>query len=776
MLSIAKLARAEYYLENQLSGGDGSYYVGGKEPDGTWLNPGGLFELSDGAAVESEIFSELYHGYDPDGQALTRNSGKATRCPGFDLTFSADKSVSVLWALSDAATRARIDLAVQAAARDALDHTILAHASSTRVQVAGVQQPVDAELLGAQFLHHESRELDPQLHVHTTIFNVAVAADGKPRALLAPPIFAWKMAAGAAFRVALAVRLTRELGVTLDRYDEKAGYARVRGIPSELVAQFSKRRAMIKDAADAIGANPGHAAAMAKLTIATRGAKSESGDLEEDIARWQVEANAALDRAQIEPGAAHDCTRIPEACMAAAAAVTAGEGVERRDKLSARLAGVLTQLTAHKAVFSRTELTAAVYQATVGVASLKAADAAIEKLLASHEVVRTERGRASLEAEAGMAHAELFTTRTQLAREVSVRGLSRVLAADGVPAASAAEVDAHLAAVRAAGQPLSDEQAAAVTHAATARSQVIAIEGAAGSGKSTVLAPLADIFRRDGGQVIAAATAWQTAAALGDDIGEKDMGVAVDALISQVEKKTRVIAAGTTIVVDEAGLLDVAQMQRLLTFSRAASARVVLVGDRAQQQPVGAGSGLVLVRKEIDGVQIETIQRQRATSEDMLRHLGRAGGEDDAIRLAGQLDPAETAALQAAFEADPDHHTAERWQVRATEAARDGRAGETLAAYDRRGGVQLHDTAEAQLDAVAAEWCDWREANPGQRHTFVAKSRAEVLAVSLRIREHAFWRMFRTASAWWSRSRTAIGTARSTWSWRRATGSACGRR
>ena len=101
--TLAQAASASYYLESQRSfRHPNEYYTAGEEPDGVWFNPRGLLGLENGGKVDSSDFQRLYNGFAPDGSTrLTRNAGSESRSPGVDMTFSADKSVSTLWAVAD---------------------------------------------------------------------------------------------------------------------------------------------------------------------------------------------------------------------------------------------------------------------------------------------------------------------------------------------------------------------------------------------------------------------------------------------------------------------------------------------------------------------------------------------------------------------------------------------------------------------------------------------------------------------------------------------------
>ena len=79
--TLAQMASAAYYLASQRSfRHPNEYYTAGKEPDGVWWNPCGLFGLADGGRVDGGEFHRLYHGFAPGGgERLTRNAGSEKR-------------------------------------------------------------------------------------------------------------------------------------------------------------------------------------------------------------------------------------------------------------------------------------------------------------------------------------------------------------------------------------------------------------------------------------------------------------------------------------------------------------------------------------------------------------------------------------------------------------------------------------------------------------------------------------------------------------------------
>ena len=181
-----------------------------------WFNPADLFGLEDGGRVDSGEFHRLYHGFAPDGSdKLTRNAGSERRSPGLDMTFSADKSISALWAIADPGLRGEIEQAHNDAARVALEETVFRHCGWTRIRNADERiEVLPADIAAAMFQHGTSRDNDPQLHTHCVIFNAArTQEDGKWRALHQHPVYGWAKAAGAVYRNALAWNLHRRLGL-----------------------------------------------------------------------------------------------------------------------------------------------------------------------------------------------------------------------------------------------------------------------------------------------------------------------------------------------------------------------------------------------------------------------------------------------------------------------------------------------------------------------------------------------------------------------------------
>src|SRR4051812_38650136 len=107
MLSIGKLAAGQAaYYERQVARGHDDYYSGRGEAPGEWTGRGAA-ALGLSGQVDATHFNALMAGVDPSDKALERplrDSRGEPKVVGFDLTFSAPKSVSVLFAAGDEQT------------------------------------------------------------------------------------------------------------------------------------------------------------------------------------------------------------------------------------------------------------------------------------------------------------------------------------------------------------------------------------------------------------------------------------------------------------------------------------------------------------------------------------------------------------------------------------------------------------------------------------------------------------------------------------------------
>ena len=727
--TLAKAATADYYIHSQASHRPpDEYYLSGEEPDGIWWNPFGLFtgedgEISDGTAIDSADFYALYRARHPrTGEKLSQNADREDRCPGYDLTFNADKTVSALWAIAPAELRAELERAHNDAVKVALEDTIKANCGYTRIREnrRGLKV-VPADFMAALFQHGASRSNDPHLHTHCVILNIARAHhDGKWRALHGNPLYSWQKAAGATYRAELAWLLRDRLGIEMEVHGQEGQYTRIEDSPGRLIAEWSKRNVDIADTAARMGVsvqmNPGLDASLQRMT---RDAKQHGVDPEARHTRWIEEAGAFI----------HDIDTYIETRTGRELEFTE----DNRLEIAARLAAIPAEITRHESTFKYTDLVERAANAASGLLSREQRQRAFAEVLRAEEIIELDKPDTSYDAGARLAHGRTFTAAHTVETERHIHDLATRLADTGSHQIPPGTVSAKVRDLKAADYPIDDEQIAAM-EAATRAGQIAIIEGAAGSGKTTTLRPIADLYKERGYDIIATSVSWRVTLELGTDLDAPNW--CVDKLAAGIHTGRISIGPRSVIVVDEAGQLSSLQAAKILEMAHAARAKVIFAGDTQQQQPVEAGPGLRLIRDVTGSTRVDTIRRQKADVEDILVAIH---GEDrESARVRAAIAPArEKQRILDEFEALSDTRKAgiRPWQVVASEHFRDGEAAQGIAAYDSRGRIHIDGNLNKTFEHLIADWDRFRTEQPDKTSAVIAYSRAEVRALSHLMRE-----------------------------------------
>lgn len=563
-----------------------AYYAkeGVVEPRGVWYTPAGDHGLTHGAPVDADLFDRLFAGKDEDGQSLiTNGGGRLDRVPAFDVTLSAPRSVSLVWALGDEQTRAAIETAHATAVRQTLE--MLEREAAFARRGRGGERIERVALTAATFRHGESRPAehadgvifaDPNLHTHCVVLNLATRADGSVGALHSTVLRDWKMTAGAVYHAALAAGVTNA-GFGLDRIG-KNGIFEIVGISDDAIEYFSARRQEIVEELALAGVESGNAAALAAIVAkATRTAKT-TGSLSREEA-W----SAAASRIGFDVEASLSSAAEPEP-----------DGQSPETLLADRLAALPAGLTETRSVLDRRDLFRAVGEVLVGTGfGAERVEAEVDRLLAGGLFVEIGRDRLNL---------PRYSTPEMIRIEREI-----VEMAAGFAAAQGFAVDRERLENACVRKGLSEEQTAAVLDA-TRPQQIAVVEGAPGTGKTTLLSPAVEAWKDAGYRVLGAATAWRVANALRDDLAIESRATASWLALARHGKPF--LDARTVLIVDEAGLLSSREMHDLLSHARDAGAKVMLAGDRDQLQAIGAGSGLRLVAHAVDTAKVATIVRQ----------------------------------------------------------------------------------------------------------------------------------------------------------------------
>ena len=235
---------------------------------------------------DAEAFGALIAGRDPNsGEALRGGSGRDRVC-ALDLTFSAPKSVSVLFAVGDANTSAALVAAHEEAVDAALAYVEREACRVRRGRGGRIELAADG-FVAAAYRHRMSRAGQPQLHTHLVAANVARGEDGRWSALHGFPIFQHAKAAGSLYQAHLRAAVRERLPWA--RWGEvRNGMAELEGVPRGVLAHFSRPRAEILEwlkAEDRSGRQSAE-----KAALATREPKADPVPLAPWCERVRAEA------------------------------------------------------------------------------------------------------------------------------------------------------------------------------------------------------------------------------------------------------------------------------------------------------------------------------------------------------------------------------------------------------------------------------------------------------------------------------------------------------
>lgn len=554
------------------------YYTEGGEPEGQWFGAGAP-KLGLGGVVDKEELSKLFRGFTPDGEErLVRNAGSETRRAGFDLTFNAPKSVSVLFSQAEQKHRAVVQEAHAAAVKAALAYIEQA-AGQVRFGKDGIEA-VSAGLVVAMFEHSSARLVpgatapDPHLHTHAVVVNMGLTADGRSATLDSRELLRHKMAAGVLYRAELFRQLEARLGLTTNR---EGKFCELEGIPKELIEEFSKRRRAIERELEERGVSDyGKATDDAALKTRTAKPKIDRAKFLEEWQRIGKEHGFTVDDSFFEdalgkaPG--RDVpTLVAEAVVRATEKVTSQQShfAEREfiralaDELEDKGVGVEAILAGARTYFQTEEI-------------VPVGERNGEQRFSTLEMLRLERKL--------LANAQELNRRSH---RVRAQHTERALKSRPT---------------------ISREQREAFLHITQGRALSL-VRGVAGSGKTFMLEAAREAWEAEGFTVIGAALAATAAKRLEEGSGIKSGSL--HKLLFELQKGKQELTKNTVVVIDEAAMVGTRQLEELVARVRAAGAKLVLVGDDRQLQAIDAGAPFASMAKRFGAAEMDEIRRQK---------------------------------------------------------------------------------------------------------------------------------------------------------------------
>lgn len=577
MLTVKKVpaatavAYADYLEGKTVASVLGDYYLKNGErveAPGRWVQGAQTVGANPTQGVDPQLLRELMAVRHPvTGEPLRQSGAGGGHVAALDATFSVPKSVSAVWAVADLSIRGLIEHAHETAIDQALAYGAQQVPLARQRVDGGDPTPIRvAELIASSWRHTTARAVDghppdPQLHSHVLI-HAGVRRDGKLVAIDSRALLTHRRELGAAYRTELARGLS-QLGYRIQRGTGQGGrYFEIDGVPQLLTDIWSSRHRQVQAAIrQRLQRTNKHALTPSEerlLGLSTRAGKHTDTTIDLDR-QWNATAEhygfGPDERAETRDTQPLPVTPIDPDAVAAA-------------------------LTEFDATFTRTQARAVALEQNPGV-PIRRSLSALSSLRTDGELLRLADGRLTTRRHRQWEHETVDSVQHAAARRTSPLPLDIVRA-------ETAALDDRL---RERGGHLTDEQRTAL-ELATSDRQLVVIEGQAGSGKSTVLQAIGRAHQDWGQQIIVTSTSALAAARLDDELAKAGVVALAfsTAALDQAIRNGRIeLTPDHTIIHDEAALASTRELRPLLAEVETSGARLILVGDPHQNQPVGAG-------------------------------------------------------------------------------------------------------------------------------------------------------------------------------------------
>lgn len=644
-------------------------YYSGHESPSRWMGSGlGRVGLEAGRPVDAEVFGKLMAHETPSGESMVRPHAKHGNVAAFDHTFSAPKSVSLLYAFGDDRVRTEVATAHRRAVGEALGY-MEERSSQSRIgsryrDAAGLwkvrMRTAESEgYVGAAFDHFTSRANDPQVHTHVVVIN-RVWTSGGWRAIDAKRAYAHAKAGGTAYQAVLRDELTERLGV--EWMPVVNGAADVAGFSPELIRHFSTRRTEIVEAVERYLAEHGgeaHRRVWQSFTLETRQPKvhprgdalvtaemKDYGVTADVVAHWQRRAAdapedvAAVVRTAVgigQPSYWPTAEVVEEAAGRLVEWVSDRQAVFTERDLVAHVSSVFPNgATPAELVAATKDMLHAAERSGQVLTVLPHAESGLilpeGVVLSADELsIAVDQGPGWIKQGATVRFRALpgearYTTRQQLERESQVLG--------AVEARSPVIVNRNVLEEAIRGRSLVDGQAKAMRHLADLDGRLVALVGPGGSGKTYSIGVYADAVEANGHAVIGVATSAAAARKLSEDLGERWTGT-IAMLRHHADAYSDRLQQGTLVVVDEASMVSTADLAWLVEQVELSDGKLVLIGDPKQLPSVDSGGlfhRIVATGDQVVDDLVRVNQRQRLVEDRQLLAQLRVGQVRAAVR------------------------------------------------------------------------------------------------------------------------------------------------
>lgn len=661
MQSLGKLvaSQASYYTEQlghsvgedvPVLRGRRDYYAGHGSPS-RWMGSGlGRLDLTPGARVDKEGFTGLMGHRTPDGEKMTvpRSHGKVA---AYDHTFSAPKSVSLLYAYGDDEIRSAVVAAHRKAVSDAFGY-LEERCSVSRVSHRSIDSNGESKFssrqvgsegyVAAGFDHFTSRANDPQVHTHVVVIN-RVWAEGGWRAIDAQLGYAHLKAGGTVYQASLRKELTQRLGVLWQEVQD--GVADIASFSHDLLRHYSTRRREIEAAVERYVAETGkeaHPRVFQKFTLETRQPKAYprgEAAVTQEMKDYGITTGIVDHWNQLAVAAPEDVEAVVRNSVGVATRPSRPVEAYRWSETP-----IVEEMADRRAVFTERDLISEVAgflpQGATPNELVGSARRVLEEGLESGRIVRVipHRG-AALRLPEGIALSDderavvqsltprvdtserrpdrflqgeaQYTTYLQLQRERRILG--------AVTTKATLTVDQETLESAITNRGLVGEQAAAVRHLADLDGRLVALVGPGGSGKTRAVGAYADAARNSAHNVVGVATSATAARRLGEEL-EGGWSGTIAMMRHQLDGYDIRLPEGTVIVVDEASMVSTRDLTWLVSQAEHCDGKIVLVGDPKQLPSIDSGGLFHRIVADGHGVVTDLAGVNQRQTLDLDRH------------------------------------------------------------------------------------------------------------------------------------------------------------
>ena len=618
-----------------------------------------LYGLPPNQKAGSDLLRRFGDGFDYNSLSINQDRflkslGHKRESVGYiDLTFSADKSLSVAWAFARTPAERACLLQAHQDAVSRVMRDVEVTIGRARRGKAGRDGYDSGAIAWFGFLHYTARPTvyvpengqdnniqtqlvtvrtpgDPQLHTHCVIPNLVFTKSGHVGGLDLARLQGRVKEIGALYQAYVADNL-RQNGAEV-ALNQKTGAAQLVQVPEEIRTAFSKRTRQGEDAAQDYARQQNvdwsRLDADQKIRFLKHGTQGDprqpkTDDLADQNAWQQTITQLGWTVPHFLTG--HDTRTLhgPAFRLDAAHRLTCAF-LEDPFQKSAVLDGSIVRLCAARALID------------VGIDTSADIDTVVSMVRENPitiDGIRTEVLSIVNEDRRGDPHLRI-TTRLHADHEEEVIDHARTAANNHSCALSEAEIDLAIAAsdLDFTGRHGKDQRQAMSTLGTQGRLAVLI--GVAGSGKTTLLTPLVHAWTQSGHTVWGTAVAWRQADDLvGAGITQSRL-VATHPLLCGIKNGNIRLDSRSVLIVDELSLLSTVQLLALLRAQATTGCRLVMIGDARQCQSVDAGPTVGLLQRALGQEKIPELLssvRQQTETERATALLFRHGKALEAL-------------------------------------------------------------------------------------------------------------------------------------------------